>query len=138
MSVICGDDFLVLFQSEDWGHRCRAIIDSFAEEITAHFSKQDLQRGGYVSENRQGHRVLNAFVTVSLGGLKVEQGHYCSHHQIAAATSEAKKHAKRVPGNSLFIDRRSGPCVATGTFMPEPAKNVFTLDHVLKAATSSC
>jgi hypothetical protein len=38
--------------------------------------------------------------------MKVEPGRYDSHHQIAAAAAEAKKEAKKIPGNSLFIERR--------------------------------
>lgn len=108
---IGGDDFLVLFQSEDWEQRCKAIIDEFSQEISSHFNNEDLLRGGYVSENRSGHKVLNPMTTLSLGVVNVEPGHYCSHHQIASAASEAKKQAKRMHGNSLFIDRRAGPCV---------------------------
>jgi len=32
--------------------------------------------------------------------------HFSSHHEVAGAMSRAKKEAKKVPGNSLFMDRR--------------------------------
>lgn len=107
---IGGDDFLILLQSEDCEQRYQAIIDKFAREIQQFFSQGDIERGGYLSEDRRGDAVLNPVITVSMGALKVEPGHFCSHHQIAAAAAEAKRQAKRISGNSLFVDRRAGPC----------------------------
>lgn len=45
-------------------------------------------------------------VSLSLGVLVVDPGSYSSHYQVAAATPEAKKEAKKISGNSLFIERR--------------------------------
>jgi GGDEF domain-containing protein len=112
---IGGDDFLVLFQSEDWTARCHAILAAFAAGIVAHFDAADVQRGGYLCEDRQGNRVMHPLVTLSLGIVKAEPGHFRSHLQIATAASEAKKQAKRIPGNSLFVDRRMGPGAAPAT-----------------------
>lgn len=109
---IGGDDFLVLLQSEDAEERYRAILQAFAADIAGQFSGADLERGGYLSEDRSGRLVLHPLVTISLGAVKVEPGQFCSHHQIAAAAAEAKRQAKRMPGNSLFIERRMGPCSA--------------------------
>jgi EAL domain-containing protein (putative c-di-GMP-specific phosphodiesterase class I)/GGDEF domain-containing protein len=107
---IGGDDFLILLQSEDCEQRYRAIMDMFSVDILQFFSADDIARGGYLSEDRRGVSVLNPIITVSLGALKVEPGHFCSHHQIAAAAADAKRQAKRISGNSLFVDRRTGPC----------------------------
>ncbi|PWF47829.1 GGDEF domain-containing protein [Massilia glaciei] len=125
---IGGDDFLLLLQSEDCEERYRAIIAAFAADIALQFSGSDRERGGYLSENRLGQTVLNPLVTISLGALRVEPGQFCSHHQIATAAAEAKRQAKRITGNSLFIDRRAGPC-ATAT----PA-----VDERKRAATVAC
>lgn len=116
---IGGDDFLMLLQSEDWEQRYHAIIDAFAADIALQFCRADLERGGYPSEDRRGTPVFNPLVTISLGALYVEPGHFGSHHQIASAAAEAKRQAKRIAGNSLFIDRRAGPCVpATQIVVP--------------------
>ena len=107
---IGGDDFLMLLQSENFEERYQAILESFATDIAQQFSSVDIERGGYLSEDRTGRPVFNPLVTVSLGVIKVEPGHFCSHHQISTAAAEAKRQAKRILGNSLFIDRRAGPC----------------------------
>jgi diguanylate cyclase (GGDEF)-like protein len=109
---IGGDDFIILFQSEDWEQRCRAILDVFAAAVPDFYEEEDRINGGYISEDRRGSKVFHSLVTISLGLVKVEPGHYVSHHQIATATADAKKQAKKIPGNSLFIDRRLGPYAA--------------------------
>lgn len=103
-----GDDFIILFQSEDWEARSKAILDAFAKAIPEHYSADDRERNGYISEDRRGKKVFHSLISLSLGVVLVEPGQYVSHHQIATAASEAKKQAKKIPGNSLFIERRQG------------------------------
>lgn len=106
---IGGDDFMILFQSEDWEARCRAILDEFSAIIMDYYSIDDRERGGYISEDRQGKKVFYSLMSLSLGTIKVEPHQYYSHHQIATCATEAKKQAKKIHGNSLFIDRRQEP-----------------------------
>ena len=105
---IGGDDFMILFQSEDWEARCQAMLDDFAAAILACYSTVDCERGGYISEDRQGKKVFYSLISLSLGVIKVEAHQYYTHHQIATRAAEAKKQAKKIHGNSLFLDRRQG------------------------------
>ncbi|MDO8047172.1 GGDEF domain-containing protein [Janthinobacterium sp. SUN211] len=109
---IGGDDFMILFQSEDWEARCQAMLDDFAAAILAYYSTSDCERGGYISEDRQGKKVFYSLISLSLGVIKVEAHQYYTHHQIATQAAEAKKQAKKIHGNSLFLDRRQGVGVA--------------------------
>ncbi|MGK5015544.1 MULTISPECIES: GGDEF domain-containing protein [unclassified Janthinobacterium] len=109
---IGGDDFMILFQSEDWETRCQAILERFAAAILAYYSTSDCERGGYISEDRQGKKVFYSLISLSLGVIKVEAHQYYTHHQIATQAAEAKKQAKKIHGNSLFLDRRQGAGVA--------------------------
>jgi len=106
---IGGDDFMILFQSEDWEERCRTILDKFALSVSDFYSIEDRDRGGYLSEDRQGKKVFYSLMSLSLGAIKVEPHQYYSHHQIATAAAESKKQAKKIHGNSLFLDRRQQP-----------------------------
>jgi diguanylate cyclase (GGDEF)-like protein len=106
---IGGDDFILLFQSEDWEQRCQAILNSFAIAVPEFYNSDDLAHGGYISEDRRGKKVFHNLMSMSLGVVKIGAGQYGSHHQIAAVASEAKKQAKKIFGNSLFVDRRQGP-----------------------------
>lgn len=103
---IGGDDFMILFQSEDWETRCQAMLERFAQGIVEFYSVEDRERGGYISEDRQGKKVFYSLISLSLGAIKVEARQYYTHHQIATAAAEAKKQAKKIHGNSLFLDRR--------------------------------
>ncbi len=105
---IGGDDFIVLFQSEDWELRCEAILESFAAAVPEHYCAMDRERGGYISEDRRGRKVFHPLTSLALGVVRVDPGQYLSHHQIATAASDAKRQAKKIPGNSLFIERRQG------------------------------
>ena len=109
---IGGDDFMILFQSEDWEARCQAMLERFAAAIPAYYSSSDCERGGYISEDRQGKKVFYSLISLSLGVIKVEAHQYYTHHQIATQAAEAKKQAKKIHGNSLFLDRRQGSGMA--------------------------
>ena len=69
---IGGDDFIILFQSEDWEQRCRAIIDAFVAAVPDFYCTEDRKRGGYISEDRRGKQVFHTLATISLGLVKVE------------------------------------------------------------------
>lgn len=103
---IGGDDFIILFQSVDWESRCHSILQSFETAIADFYSNEDRERGGYISEDRQGKKVFYPLISLSLGIIRAGAQQYVSHHQISVAATDAKKQAKRMPGNSLFIDRR--------------------------------
>ncbi|MYM83516.1 EAL domain-containing protein [Duganella sp. FT50W] len=103
---IGGDDFMVLFQSEDWEQRCQRVLAEFSRNVPDFYSTEDRERGGYLSEDRQGKKVFYSLMSLSIGAIRVEPHLYHSHHQIAMAAAESKKQAKKIHGNSLFLDRR--------------------------------
>jgi EAL domain-containing protein (putative c-di-GMP-specific phosphodiesterase class I)/GGDEF domain-containing protein len=104
---IGGDDFMVLFQSEDWEARCQAVLDEFGRNVPEFYSTEDRENGGYLSEDRQGKKVFYSLMSLSVGAIRVEPHQYYTHHQIATAAAESKKQAKKIHGNSLFLDRRA-------------------------------
>lgn len=101
-----GDDFIILFQSPDWEGRCRLALDQFGQAVPRFFSAEDLERGGYLNEDRQGNQVFHPLMSLSIGAVRIEPGAFNSHHEISAVAAQAKKQAKRAPGNKLFIDQR--------------------------------
>jgi len=103
---IGGDDFMVLFQSEDWERRCQQVLEQFGRKVLDFYSTEDRERGGYLSEDRQGKKVFYSLMSLSIGAIRVEPQQYHTHHQIATAAAESKKQAKKIFGNSLFLDRR--------------------------------
>lgn len=103
---IGGDDFIILFQSHDWELRCRDALTNFAREVVHFFKPAHCDRGGYYSIDRKGQSEFHSLVTLSIGAVLVNPGIFGSHHEISAIAAIAKHQAKRMPGNSLFIERR--------------------------------
>ncbi|MFO7813425.1 MAG: GGDEF domain-containing protein [Pelovirga sp.] len=108
---IGGDDFIIIFCSENWQDRCERILARFAGEILDLYDAEHRLEGGIEALDRQGNMVRYNFISLSIGAT-----HYpgtnsiSSHHEISCQAAEAKKQAKKTPGNSLFINRRSQPC----------------------------
>ncbi len=113
---IGGDDFFVVFQSPDWEARCYQLLHSFAESLNQMLGYEECLSGGYMAENRRGELSFQALPTLSIGAVRIAAGEYESHREVAAATSVAKKQAKKklkgqgqdFPGGNLFIERRQG------------------------------
>lgn len=101
-----GDDFIILFQSPDWEERCQNILALFSEYVTHFFSPEDRECGVYFTEDRQGKRIFHPLTTLSLGVVEVKPDSYATVHQVAAAAADAKKQAKKMFGNALFVERR--------------------------------
>ncbi|MBF0175290.1 MAG: EAL domain-containing protein [Magnetococcales bacterium] len=103
---IGGDDFIILFRSTDWEARCQRILAEFAKVVVAFFDLEHVKNSGYESEDRQGKRVFHPLTSLSLGVVVVEPGRIASFMEISRFAAEAKKQAKKIPGNSLFVNRR--------------------------------
>lgn len=103
---IGGDDFMVLMQSADWQQRITKGIAIFEENIGTFLEELHVQAGGYYGEDRQGKPVFHPLPSVSIGCLDINPALFRSHHEVAAAVTEAKKQAKKIAGSSLFIERR--------------------------------
>jgi len=103
---IGGDDFILLMQSADWENRCDTALQVFAHAAVA--LADDIHRcsGGYESEDRHGRLMFHPLPTLSIGAAFIEPERFSSHIEVADIASEAKKMAKGMHGNSLFIERR--------------------------------
>lgn len=101
-----GDDFILLMQSEDWEQRCLDALQSFATVSVSLASDEHRRAGGYESTDRSGKVVFHPLTTLSIGAVRVRPGQFTSHHEVSAAATEAKKMAKQIYGNSLFVEQR--------------------------------
>jgi len=104
---IGGDDFIVIFTCHDWLMRCENILEAFKNTVPAYYSDKDLKAGGIHTENRAGEKCFFPLVSLSVGLVDPESTSRCqSHVDIADLASEAKKMAKKITGNSYFINQR--------------------------------
>ncbi len=103
---IGGDDFIILFRSPDWEARCQKALSEFGRAVRAYFSREDLERGGYFTENRRLEKEFHDLTSLSIGAVVVPPGLFTSYMEVSRVASGAKKQAKLMPGNSLFVNRR--------------------------------
>jgi diguanylate cyclase (GGDEF)-like protein len=89
-----GDDFVVLFQSNDWLDRCESIVQAFNEKALSLFDAQALTRGGIEAEDRHGVMRFFPCTTLSIGAVPVRPGTYTQPEQVASAAAAAKHKAK--------------------------------------------
>ncbi len=106
---IGGDDFIILFQSQDWQTRCQEALARFDAMSSGFFSEEHRRDGGVTTQDRRGERVFAPLTSLSIGAVPVSPGAYGSHHEISEAAAVAKKNAKKTPGSSLFVERRKQP-----------------------------
>jgi EAL domain-containing protein (putative c-di-GMP-specific phosphodiesterase class I)/GGDEF domain-containing protein/CBS domain-containing protein len=104
---IGGDDFIVIFTCNDWLMRCEKILEAFKNTVPAFYSDQDAKAGGIHTENRTGEKCFFPLISLSIGLVDPASTRLCqSHVDIADLASEAKKMAKKMTGNSLFVNQR--------------------------------
>lgn len=103
---IGGDDFILLFQSDNWEQLCQDALDNIAKVIPDFYDAQDVKSGGINVEDRLGNKSFFPFGSMSIGAVSVIPQFFKSHHEVAGAMSRAKKEAKKVKGNILYLDRR--------------------------------
>jgi len=89
-----GDDFVVLFQSEDWLDRCEQTIAFFNEQSIDLFDADAKSRGGIEGEDRHGVMRFFKFTTLSIGAVRVRAGQFSKPEQVASAAAAAKHRAK--------------------------------------------
>jgi EAL domain-containing protein (putative c-di-GMP-specific phosphodiesterase class I)/GGDEF domain-containing protein len=104
-----GDDFVILFEDDDWEARCRRILATFEAQAPGFYNATDRKNGGLWGEDRQGARVFFPFLSLSLGAVRPDPDCCDSFHDVATMAADAKHMAKQQAGNSLFIERRCGP-----------------------------
>ena len=88
-----GDDFVVLFQSDDWEARCLALIETFDAEALAMYEPAARESGGVTAEDRHGVMRFHPLTTISMGVVRVRAGHGRAE-DVASAAASAKRQAK--------------------------------------------
>jgi diguanylate cyclase (GGDEF)-like protein len=89
-----GDDFVLLFQSEDWRQRIEAAVVAFNRDAVQLFDTDAQRRGGIDAEDREGVMRFFPMTTLSVGALCVRPGDFQRPEQVASAAAAAKHQAK--------------------------------------------
>ncbi|MDP2901847.1 MAG: bifunctional diguanylate cyclase/phosphodiesterase [Methylovulum sp.] len=105
---IGGDDFIVVFICNDWLQRCENILARFEALAPTYYKDEDVKAGGIHSENRAGGKSFFPVTSLSVGIVDPTATRLCqSHVDIADFASGAKKQAKKIDGNSYYINQRN-------------------------------
>ncbi|SDD51855.1 diguanylate cyclase/phosphodiesterase [Cupriavidus sp. YR651] len=103
-----GDDFLVLYQGDDWERRLREAMTRFNEAARAMYAPADRAAGGIHGEDRFGRPVFYAPVTMAVGVVRVSTEAMAAQRlgsrHIGAASAIAKRDAKRAASGMAVID----------------------------------
>ncbi len=118
---IGGDDFMLLFQSEDWEERNVKALEHFETEAARLFDEDDIGRGALAGEDRKGNTLLFPLTSLAIGVVRVLPSDFASHLEVSTAAAEAKRQAKRKGGNALFIERRRPGAAVTASRPGVPA-----------------
>ena len=97
-----GDDFILLYQSNDWQTQCQGIIDEFADQAVALFDASAREAGGIQAEDRFGVSRFFPLTTLSIGAVKINRGEFATAEQVASAAARAKHDAKTL-GKGLVV-----------------------------------
>ncbi|KVO04498.1 diguanylate cyclase [Burkholderia ubonensis] len=107
-----GDDFLVLFQSDDWRARAAAAIGRFNDGAQRFYTLVDQRAGGLRGEDRHGNPAFFGFVTMAIGAVGVPAGaHRAMRYgsdEIASVAALAKRRAKQQPDGLAVVDLDAG------------------------------
>jgi len=102
---IGGDDFLLVLGPEDWRKRLNQLLDDFQSQCRRFYRPEHLEAGCFVAPNRQGIRQDFPLLSLSIGvvHLHPEACAQLDASQLAEMASQAKHHAKNVPGYSVHV-----------------------------------
>jgi EAL domain-containing protein (putative c-di-GMP-specific phosphodiesterase class I)/GGDEF domain-containing protein len=107
-----GDDFLVLFQSEDWHERAKRALRAFGTGALRFYADEDRSAGGIHGEDRRGNPTFFSFVTMAIGCVRVTPrargGVHYGSEEIASVAALAKHRAKQEADGFFVIDLDEG------------------------------
>jgi GGDEF domain-containing protein len=97
-----GDDFVLLFQSNDWEERCEKLVADFNLSARSMYDDTGLAAGGVHAEDRQGVMRFFSFTTLSIGAVRVRKGQFRNADDVANAAASAK-HAAKMANAPLMV-----------------------------------
>jgi EAL domain-containing protein (putative c-di-GMP-specific phosphodiesterase class I)/GGDEF domain-containing protein len=112
-----GDDFLILFQSDDWHERAQRAIQLFNEGAQRFYAPGDRLAGGIHGEDRRGNPTFFGFVTMAIGCVHVVpqtgDAMYGSE-DIASVAALAKRRAKSEASGLVLVEFEESQALLQG------------------------
>jgi len=103
---IGGDDFVFVCPLPKAEKIAQEIIDHFDQVVPNFLDEEDLLKGCFISEDRQGRTCRFPLPSVSIAIVPNRQGRYKHYGEISAVAAQIKKYVKQIPGSTYLLDRR--------------------------------
>lgn len=104
-----GDDFVIIFQSKNWLAQCNEIMKIFETRVKDYFKPKHIKAQGYESKNREHQCKFFPLLSLSCGVIQPNINFCMNHLDVATLATEAKKQAKRMPANTVYLHEKSYP-----------------------------
>ncbi len=100
-----GDDFVIIFRTEDWRDRVQAIFAAVDASRACLYQPEHLASGGISALDRYGVSRKFPLLSVSVAALVCDGRLDCSAEDLAQRLAPLKNDAKTLKGNSLAVGR---------------------------------
>ncbi len=98
-----GDDFVILFESENWQQRCSEILSAFTALLSELYKPEHIDEQGMMAQDRQGNNVFYPLLSLSIGAVSVlDFPTITTEADLSEYATKAKSMAKKSTGNSLY------------------------------------
>lgn len=101
---IGGDDFIVLWNSEDWQQRVMDLTRNFYHIVSKLYYPEHVSAGGFHSTDRYGEERFHPIVSISVAAIEIEKSQRMTHFEVSSKLSPLKHAAKAFSGNSLVVN----------------------------------
>lgn len=102
---IGGDDFVILIPSDRIKEYTELVLSDFERSIQSFYSQEDYEAGYIHAHDRHGNLQEFPFISLSIAGVDLSEHQHSSYLEINDALSMAKKYAKKIEGNSFYIEK---------------------------------
>ena len=101
-----GDDFVAITTPDRVAPICEQLIACWATASSGLYNQEDLERGGMLAIDRQGHPQTFPLVGVSIGVVTNAYRPITSAEQVSQIAAEVKHKAKTIRGSTYYVDHR--------------------------------
>jgi diguanylate cyclase (GGDEF)-like protein len=106
---IGGDDFVIVTTPELAIPTAHEVIARFDAAAPSLYDPEEAARGFIEAEDRQGQRQRFPLLSISIGIATTAIRQFGHRAEVVQIATELKNFAKRTPGSSFAVDRRSSP-----------------------------
>lgn len=101
-----GDDFVTITTPDRVAPICEQLIAHWDAESATMYNQTDLERGGLLAIDRQGHPQTFPLVGVSIGVVTNAHRPITDAEQVSQIAAEVKHKAKTIRGSTYYVDHR--------------------------------